>query len=479
MINFYRVFNILWNSPTLMTWCSFLSRTLNLVLVIPLILTKFSTPEITLWFLFSSIISMQMLVDMGFSPTFSRFIAYAMGGASSEQLGFYRLENKLKSNHTPNWRTLESIYATMSLIYSWLAILLIFIFITFGTLSLIRPISFVVNTTSAWTCWAIIIVVSAINLRGNCYSSYLQGTNNIALLRRWEMIISLCSIFSIFCVLLIGGGLLSVVTIHQFWRVFNVLINRHISFNLYNRRISFFNKYSNNRVLLKSVWKSTWRSGLGIFMSRGLIDGSGILYANLGANPKIATYLIALRFIQMISQFAQAPFYSKLPMLSKLRYIGNIQDQIKTAKKGMALSYWSFVLPFIGIGIFGPYILMTIKSNAQFPDPILWALLGVGMFIERYGAMHIQLYSTTNHIIWHKANGITGLIFIISASLLFNFIDVYAFPLSLIAGYLMFYGWYAAVHSYKSLLITFYQFEKDVLFYPTIVLAVFCLIYII
>lgn len=462
-----------------MTWGSFLTQSLNLVLVLPLILTRLSTPEISLWFLFSTIISMQMLADIGFSPTFSRVIAYAMGGASYDQLGDYRSKKIIEKSGYPNWDTLEKIYATMSSVYTWLTLLVVLLLITIGTWSLKHPISLLYSQESAWICWAMIIITSAVTLRGNKYSAYLQGTNNIAILRRWEMYTSLLSIISNFTVLLLGGGLLGLVISHQVWRNINVVRNRYLSLKVAGQRLKTFQRKKLDPVVLKSVWPSTWRSGLGIFMSRGLVEASGVIYANLGSSPQVAAYLLGLRLIRMVSQFSQAPFYSKLPILAKLRSMGNIQGQIDVAKRGMRLAYWSFVLPFIALGFGGPYLLPLIKSNAQFPDPLLWSLLGFAMFAERYGAMHIQLYSTTNHIIWHKANGIAGIIFITFSILFFNHLEVYAFPVSLIISYCLFYCWYASKYSYKAFLMNKLRFECSVLTGPILTFSIFIFINII
>jgi hypothetical protein len=76
----------IWNSATMMTWGSFLTRSLSLVAVLPLVLNKFPVEEITLWFLFSTIIVLQLIFQMGISPTFIRIISYAMAGLSSEKL---------------------------------------------------------------------------------------------------------------------------------------------------------------------------------------------------------------------------------------------------------------------------------------------------------------------------------------------------------------------------------------------------------
>src|SRR5262245_18312764 len=92
-----------WNSPTLTTWASFAARSLNLILVLPLALRQFQPEEVVVWQLFASIMTLQLLLDLGLTPTFARLIAFAMGGATS--FGDFR---KIQSRPDaagaqPNW----------------------------------------------------------------------------------------------------------------------------------------------------------------------------------------------------------------------------------------------------------------------------------------------------------------------------------------------------------------------------------------
>ena len=459
----------IWDSPTMMTWGSFFSRSLSLIIVLPLILTRLSTEEIALWYLFMTIISFQMLVDVGFSPTFSRVIAYAMGGANIDDLKSPKGQN----NGQANWETLELICSEMRGIYFRLGLLWPVLLVVFGTLALIKPVSHVQNTFSAWSAWGVILIVSTVTLRGNIYSAYLQGTNYIALLRRWEAITSLGAIVTSFLVLILGGKLLGLVVAHQGWQLLNILRNRWLSRVVEDGHFKNFSKRKQNKKVFDAVWPSAWRSGVGHFMTYGLIQASGILYAQVGTVASIASYLLALRLIQTVSQFSQAPFYSKLPVFARLFAENKRSAVVALAKRGMRLSYWCYVAGFIGLGIAGEPLLKFIGSNADFPDSLLWSLLGLAFFVERYGAMHLQLYSITNHIIWHIANGVSGIIYIFVSLIIFQFIGVYAFPVGIIAGYLGFYSWYSAIHSYRAFKLNFIVFEKGTMFVPLCVIIIY------
>ena len=465
------VFHSIWYSPTIMTWGSFLSKTLSLIIVLPLILTKFSVEEISLWYLFATFIGFQMLVDIGFSPTFSRFIAYAMGGTEVKNLS----SPSGNSSGKPNWQALELICSTMYAIYSKLCILWFFILAIVGSLSLMKPISLAQDVSLAWYAWIFIILTSTVTLYGNIYSSYLQGINQIALLRRWEILFSLGAATTSFTVLLSDGGLLSLVIANQFWAILNVFRNKLLSNFAEDGRFKNFSTRKQNREVLTAVWPSTWRTGIGTFTSYGLIQASGIIYAQVGNTSSVASYLLGLRLIQTVSSFSQAPFYSKIPIFSRLFSEGKKTELIKRAKKGMRLSYWSYIVGFILLGIVGKPLLNYIGSNADFPSLLLWSLFGITFFVERYGAMHINLYSASNHIINHIANSISGLIYLIVSLSLFDFFGVYAFPLGMLSGYLGFYSWFSALHSYREFSLNFFSFEKNTVIPPLSIILVYIL----
>jgi O-antigen/teichoic acid export membrane protein len=470
------IFNLSWHSPTLMTWGSFLTRLFGFALVLPLLLTRFSTEEIALWYLFSTIIGLQLLADVGFSSTFIRVIAYAMGGASIHNLKDYSVNRTVKNTGQPNWETMEQVVATMKPIYLRLSIISFGLLAIFGTWSLLRPISVCGNTTMAWVAWGIVLITTTIAVGGNLYSSYLQGVNQIALLRRWEIFTSSGATIVNLSVLILDGNLAALIIANQSWVIINILINRRLCYKVERGQFTKFTVNKADKIVFDSVWPSAWRTGLGAIMSYGLVQISGVIYAQFGSIPQVASYLLALRLIQVVSQLSQAPFYTRLPLLAQLRSQGDLSEQVRVAKNGMILAYWTFVAGFLLLAVFATPLLDFIHSNADFVNPSLWAILGLAVFIERYGAMHIQLYSTTNKIINHIANGISGIIFLVFSWILFEKIGVYAFPVSMLVSYLGFYSWYSAKHSYNEFDLHFWSFEKTTMFAPGLLLVLYTII---
>jgi len=90
--------------------------------------------------------------------------------------------------------------------------------------------------------------------------------------------------------------------------------------------------------------------------------------------------------------------------------------------------------------------------------------------------MHIQVYMSTNHIISHIADGVSGILYLLASIVLSRYVGVYAIPGGMLVGYLGFYAWYAARYSYRSLGVRFFAFELRTSFVPLLVLIGYVII---
>ena len=459
----------IWDSPTITTWASVAVRGLSLLLVLPLLLTRLTTEEIAVWYLLTTVLGLQFVAD-GFAPTFSRGIAYAMGGAT--EIGDLR-QVAQAGGSGPNWDLVGRIWHTMHAVYRRLSVLLVLGLASVGTFAMHRPISSLQDPSRGWLAWAVVVVACGVALQGSAFSAYLQGVNEIALLRRWEALMLVAGILTSVIVLLAGGGLLALILGTQLWALVGIVRNWQLCRFVQEGRLRRSAGTGADATLLRAMWPNVWRSGLGVSFSRGMTLASGLIYAQIAKAPDLAAYLLAFRFVQVVSDLSNAPFYSKLALLARLRAEGRLQEQLAVAQRGMRLAFWMFVTGFWTVGLGADPFLTFIGSRAEFVPPLLWGLLGLAFFVERFGAMHLQLYSTTNHIIWHVANGMTGAIYLLVSLAALPSLGVYAFALAFLVGNAGFYAWYSALHSYRTFRIGL-RFESTTAMPPLAAMLLFC-----
>lgn len=224
--------------------------------------------------------------------------------------------------------------------------------------------------------------------------------------------------------------------------------------------------------LVKTIFPAAWKSWVGILMSYGAVQASGLVVAQMGNTASVSAYLFSLKILDIIKNFSNAPFYSKIPLYNRLFAEGNKNGLLSRVENGMRFSLLTFSLSVIFIGIAGQPLLRLIGSNVTLVTEWIWIAMAFAWFFDRYGALHLQFYSITNDIIWHIANGITGILFI-SFSFIFASImkmGVISFPIALIISDLVFFCWYAARKSYKYFDLDFPGFEYRTTFYPLLLL---------
>ena len=438
----------IWNSPVLMTWGNLLAKSSSLILLLPLILTNFSSVDIVVWYVYSTIISLQMLIDFGFTPTITRIISYAYGGLSIREIEKLTISD-IKSEtieKRPNYSSIYICYLTSKYAYLLLVGISLCFSAVIGTWLVSDSLSSSTTPNDAWLGWWLVLIVSAVTLYGNTYVSFLQGLNKVALVQRVQMFMSIMSIISATLTLLMGQSILVVVSAFYAWNLVGVIANKMLT-------SKYINKSDNNKAnfdfFRKIIWSNAWRSGVGVMLSLGLVQFSALIVTKIASPAVAATYMLSLQLVRAASSFSQAPFYAKLPKLAQLYAQSSIDTLVTIAKKGILFSLLTFILITIFIGTFGSYFLEMIGANATFPEKYFWFILSFAFLIERLGASYLQLYSLTGDIIWHIANGVTGILVIIFIFILYNYMNIYAFPLSMLIGYTVFYTPYVIIKSVK------------------------------
>lgn len=443
-----------------MTWANYFSTAASLLIVTPVILVKFPAAEVSVWYLFATIIGLVQILDFGLSPTFSRLISYGHGGLPKHLIADLRDVSAFRGQFSgPNWETIEAVTSAMARTYSRLAWFSVLLLLAVGIPALLRPIAETGNQTHLWIAYGIIVLSSPRLIYGQLFASYLKGLNKVALTNRLQAGFRILGVLNSFVVLWLGGDILALVIVNQFWGWVAILRNGWLARHVENGRYRAFDFGSFDAGVMKVAWSAAWKTGLTTFIYMGYTRGFSLVIAQLDDVARVASFLLTMRILTTIEQFSMAPFFSKLPVYARLRAQGRIEDQKSLAQKNMRRSYWAFVLPVIGVGAIGPELLRAIGSQTSFVDLPLWSFLALSILVVRFSSMHLQLYLVSNHIISIQAVLPTLIVSILSTICLLPVLQVYAFPTGMLIGYLCYASWYSAAHSYKAMETNFWDFE--------------------
>ncbi|MDI9880064.1 lipopolysaccharide biosynthesis protein [Flectobacillus longus] len=454
------------NSPTLMTWASFGSKSLIIVLITPLILKKYDTHDVNFWYFVSLWLTFLTLFDGGFGATFVRMIAYRLNI-------FNNIGNVLDISYQLN------IYQLMTSVYKILCLIAFIILSTVGSFLIKDTVNHTHNPILSWITWWVFCLSFVLQLWGNVYLNLLQGANRVALVRRWDAIFNITNTIIISLVLLfIKCDIGYIILLNQFWLIVAVLRNyfltNNIVFSLKSKVIGIEN-VNYDGVDKHQVLSSAIKSGVGILFSQGIIQASAFILQQV-VDPRIlSSYLISLNLLQNIRTFTQAPFYSRIPIYSMLYKDSNIIKLREETQKSTRLVYLLFTFSIVFFYFFSNDIFLFLGTKSKFISLDTWLLLGIAFLIERFGAMHLQIYSTSNHIIWHYLNGISGTILLLSSFLLYPTLGINAFPVGMIIGYLACYSWYAPFKSYQLMNTQFIKYEYSG-FLPSLLVLLILLI---
>ncbi|MEP4535157.1 MAG: hypothetical protein ABJ004_18820 [Cyclobacteriaceae bacterium] len=369
--------------------------------------------------------------------SFARSFSYCFAGSS--ELGTDangRLVTNANSSEEISWNLVSRIFYTSKLLYLGISV--------FGALAIALICFLVLEESIAKNVIlkdeivltsSILILGSSTKLFGNVFLSILTGANKIPLINNWESLFGFINLTSSIILFFTVPNIFVIIINQQMWYILSVVRN----YFLVKKTFPNLNKSHFDVAIFKIILSSAWRSSLGILLGYGTIQITSLMLTRFESAEKVASYLLALRVVNLISDFSRAPFYSKIPEMTMLYADSKISQFFRVARKGMSTSLSIFALSVLAIGVFNEYALSLINSNTPFVSTEIWVVLSAGYFFERYGAIHIQMYSVSNHILWHLSNGITGLIYVACIFILYPSVGLISFPLAILISNLLFY----------------------------------------
>ena len=408
-------------------------RLAAVALVWPLALRTLGQAEIVIWQVMSALTALVPVADFGVAPVLIRLTA-ARG-------------NPLPGETTIEGDTVERRLSRLARVADWFYARLTWVggFVIAGATVVVWQKIRVLGAEAAeeaWFAWALGCAAFWLNLSSGGWSALLQGGGELARVRRVEIVATACGVAITFGGLWTHGGLLPVAA--------GLAARAVVQAVFWRRRSARLREQAGPRAsvadaapLRKIVWQGAWRSGVGIVCSAGLGQASALVVAAFAELELAAAYLIGWRLLGVVGQFSQAPFYSRLPEFGGLAAAGDTSALLVRARRAMAMSLGLFVSGHLVLSVGGPWLLERLGAAAEWPTPGVWWMLGAALFLERYGAMHLQLDTLGHKVRWHVANGGAGAVAVAVMATTLGAFGLLAVPLGLLAGQVVFYCPYA------------------------------------
>lgn len=442
----------------MMIWANLGARIVATGVVLPLLLRKLEPGDAAFFLLLNSLVVLQLVLPAGFTPTFVRFFGYALAGKAPANA--CREGPKGVSGDA---FLVGEVFGTMRRIYLALALAGVPVSLLLGEYLLRVPIMHTTDRVDSWWAFGLVVCGAPVAIYATAYSAVLQGTGRIAQDQRWSAIFSVLGGGSLLIVLALGGGILALVASNQIWSVLGLFRLRFLGGRCLRETMAPGDRPRFHPAVQARVWPPSWRSLVGTVMSMGIVQGGGLAYAQILSGERLASFLLGLRLIGLVSEVSRAPFYGKIPVFNRMFAQGE-KDRLRAmVADAMRRAHAVYLSGVIGLLLFGPGALELIGTKTPFPSRSLWLAFGLAFLVERFGAMHVQVVSLTNRIIWHWANGISGIIAIAAAIALAPWLAEKSFPVGLVIGYLSCYSVVGSWLSYRTLGTHFLEHEARVI----------------
>lgn len=408
----------LWHSPTFNTWTNQGSMALRMVILTPLILTRFDKVEIAAYFLLGSLNFFGQILSIRLSITFSRMIAFAMGGATDlAPIAGRKSDLSEISKQGPNWEMIGRAYGTLGAILGALAMVVGIVsagMAWFGVGNLLEGYDV---PAPIWIAAGVVVLTTAINFAQSQYQVALQGINQVALSNRVQGLFNLASIVSGAAVLLLGGGFLLLICVMQAFVLMGFLRARFLLRQVEGGRFRHIREYGWDSQVARWAWEPTWKGLIAQLSNVGVLQLSGILLTGVADAGVVAAYLFSVRLMSMMTQIAQAPFSSHQPLFSKLLAAGEMEKLRTHLTKRMSLSLCLLALGISGVGLFGQPLLHLIGSKISIIEPNLWFLFGGLSLIDRLNVLSLSTSAIGNRMLYYWETAIGGVVSIGALSL--------------------------------------------------------------
>jgi O-antigen/teichoic acid export membrane protein len=438
------------NNPTLMTWASYFVNFGNLVLILPLIINKFTIEEQNVWFQFNFIMGLAFLADSGFSPSLVRAFSYFRAGA----LKIPRTKEEYQntdglSSHEPNYNKLRDLMTTSFRIYSIIGIVVIIFLLTAGVALSLNIMNQAGNRPDLWIAYGLFVLYCMVTVLTIRWSSAIRGLDYVAFEARINTLMGVIKVVAFGCLLVINQGILSLVIYLLLDSIFKYLYLRAFIFKWFRDKPGQFSSlYYFDKEIFNSIWKTTWNTGL-TFVALYIIGYIDALIVGQFKNTvQINSFFITKRIFAFVKGFCRAPFYANIQRIYSL---GAAKDFTSVKEKASVYIFYSMFLligSFAGLALLGNPILNLFTETRLVSFPI-FLVMALTILLDFHSGFHADIYVSSNHFPFLIPATVTGGVIAVFSILIKDTYGIMGLILVPFIAQLLINNWYPVFLSFR------------------------------
>lgn len=377
------------------------------LITLPLILKLLSADEVGFNYILISINSIVVLLDLGFSGQFSRYLTYIFSGAQKIQKDGISKEY----SDTINEHLLASTIKTARRIYLIISLITSFFLLTFGTWYIYKITGEFTSVNNTILIWSIFCLSSFFNVYFLYLNAFLLGRGLVKEAKQALVYSKIVQVIITFAMLLSGCGLLSVVVANflapfvlryfAYKEFFTIEIKKIIDNNIiYNYEI---------KEIFSILWYNAKKMGLIGVLSSAIGYASTLVMGSYLPLVDVASYGLLVQLTGVIVGIGTIHFYSIAPQLSSLMVTKKYSEIRRCFGESIFIFYIISVLGSIGV-IAIKVIFELCEFDTQLPQLFIVILFYIYRFLEQNQSLFSQLFLFQNDLRFFNCAVWTGII---------------------------------------------------------------------
>ncbi|MCC3756089.1 O-unit flippase-like protein [Staphylococcus capitis] len=423
------------------------------IILLPVIIRYLNTIELGLWYTFTSLYGLAMLIDFGFQTIISRNVSYLWSGAQSvKSEGFELAESK---NSTLNIPYFSKVLSTVKFIYTSMGIVIFLLFSIFGTWYMFSINDGQIDIRTMLLAWIFYMFSIVLNISYSYWNSILKGIGAIKTYNQILVVTKLTQLILSIVLLILGCGLVGV-SIAYF---ISVIVNRLLqSFSYYN--YSQETKKTKNKIKVKydkeifqAILPNTLRTG-SLSLSNYLIINFPIILSSYYLSLKVSgQFGFINQIVTLIIMLSNSYYNTYLSKFNYLRVKNRISELIGLFRKAILTSCLFTIIAFVLFLILGNYVLDVLGADYRLFSLVPMIVIMLYRFLYNNQMLFTNFLSTKNLIPHHKSFLLSAIITVVVQVMILQFFSSrliwLILPLLLIQ--LAFNNWYWIVYVIKDI----------------------------